>query len=158
MGAGLGEREQFAILAPYAVVGFDESRSISCSFHKYIVVEGALCRSMADFELPSDTVVMDVESGVCRFTARVTAYMEGEQVRVSVESDCPQVRNFGDRVKVLGRFEALKMPFSENTVFLRGGETLRHSSCPIPTAVCKCAETAAGFALQKDVSLKFVKK
>mgnify|MGYP000925115874 FL=1 len=112
---------------------------------------------MADFELPIENVVMDVESGVCRFKARVTAYMEDEQVRVSIESECPQVLAFAEGVKVLGRFEALKMPFSENTVFLRGGETLRHSSCPVPTAVCKCAEAAAGFALQRDVSLKFIR-
>ncbi len=110
---------------------------------------------MADFELPIETVAMDVESGVCRFKARVSAYMDDERVHVSIESDCPQVRAFGERVKVLGRFEALKMPFSENTVFLRGGETLRHSSCPVPTAVCKCAEAAAGLALKRDVNLIF---
>ena len=101
---------------------------------------------------------MDVESGVCRFKARVTAHMEDDQVVISIESECPQVLAFGELVKRLGRFEALKMPFSENTVFLRGGETLRHSSCPIPTAVCKCAEAAAGFALQKDVRLEFVRE
>ena len=112
---------------------------------------------MADFELPIKKVVMEVESGVCRFKAHVTAYMEDEQVQVSIESECPQVRAFAERVKLLGRFEALKMPFSENTVFLAGGKTLRHSSCPVPTAVCKCAEAAAGFALQRDVRLQFVR-
>ena len=81
--------------------------------------------------------------------------MVDDQVYISIESECPQVRAFAERVNVLGRFEALKMPFSQNTIFLSGGETLRHSSCPVPTAVCKCAEAAAGFALKKDVSLIF---
>ena len=112
---------------------------------------------MSDFELPAKKVTMNVESGVCRFTARITACMVDENVRISIVSDCPQVREFGERVKLLGMFEALKMPFSENKVFLHGGETLRHSSCPVPTAVCKCAEAAAGFALERDVSLKFEK-
>ena len=112
---------------------------------------------MADFELPMEKVVMDVQCGVCQFKARVTAYMDEEQVQTSIESGCPQVMAFAERVRSLGRFEALKMPFAENKVFLAGGETLRHSTCPVPTAVCKCAEAAAGFALQRDVSLKFVR-
>jgi hypothetical protein len=110
---------------------------------------------MSDFELPTEKVVMDVDSGVCQFNARVTAYMDDESIHVEIESNCPQVKEFAGKIKVLERFEALKMPFSENTVFQRGGETLRHSSCPIPTAVVKCAEACAGFALKRDVKLVF---
>lgn len=83
--------------------------------------------------------------------------MVDDQIHISIESECPQVRMFAERVKILGRFEALKMLFSHNSVFLSGGETLRHSSCPVPTAVRKCAEAAAGFALQRDVRLEFVR-
>ena len=100
---------------------------------------------------------MDVDSGVCRFNARVIAYMDDENIRFIIESTCPHVKEFGEKITVLGRFDALKMPFSENVVFIKGGETLKHSSCPLPTAVIKCAEACAGFALKRDVKLEFLK-
>ena len=110
---------------------------------------------MPDFELPIEKVIMDVDTGVCRFIARVTAYMEDENIHIIIDSSCPDVKRFESKIQTLGRFEALKMPFCENMVFLRGGETLRHSSCPLPTAVVKCAEACAGFALKKNVKLEF---
>ena len=110
---------------------------------------------MPDFELPTEKVVMNVDTGVCRFIARITVHMDDEHLHVMIESGCPYVKEFESKVKLLGRFDAIKMPFTENIVFIRGGESLKHSSCPIPTAVIKCAEACAGFALKRNVKLEF---
>ncbi len=110
---------------------------------------------MPELELPPDKVVMNVDPGACRFKAKVIAYMDDEHLHVIIESACPYVKQFEKRLDGLERFDALKMPFSENLIFIRGGETLKHSACPIPTAVIKCAEACAGLALKKNVKLEY---
>jgi hypothetical protein len=47
--------------------------------------------------------------------------------------------------------------FSENKVYVIGGKTLKHSTCPMPMAVLKGLEVAAGLALKRDVVVAFDK-
>ncbi len=110
---------------------------------------------MPELELPADKVVMNVDPGACRFKAKVIAFMDDEHLHVMIESACPYVNEFSKRIGELERFDALKMPFCENVIFKRGGETLKHSACPLPTAVIKCAEACAGLALKRNVKLEY---
>jgi hypothetical protein len=51
--------------------------------------------------------------------------------------------------------DVMKMPFSDNKVYIIGGRTLKHTTCPLPMAVLKGFEVAAGLALKRDVSVVF---
>jgi hypothetical protein len=53
--------------------------------------------------------------------------------------------------------EVVRMPFAENIVYLAGGRTLKHSTCPLPMAVLKGFEAAAGLALKRNVEVIFDK-
>jgi hypothetical protein len=53
--------------------------------------------------------------------------------------------------------DVMKMPFSDNKVYVTGGRTLKHSTCPLPMAVLKGFEVAAGLALKRDVTVIFNK-
>jgi len=43
-------------------------------------------------------------------------------------------------------------------VHIAGAEHLRHAACPVPCALIKAVEAAAGLALPKDVSVTIIKE
>ncbi len=73
-----------------------------------------------------------------------------------LHSDCPQVRNLKQVLRRMEILDVMKMPYTENTVYQLCGEVLKHSSCPVPMAMVKCAEAAAELALKKPVTVEFV--
>lgn len=102
-------------------------------------------------------VALDVDAGACRFRTRIVGKPEGEKVRLVIESDCPCIKELAKDLKGVVIFEALKLPYSDNPVFLKAGKVLRHSTCPVPIAILKCVEAAAGLALKRDVKVEFEK-
>ncbi|MFA5312461.1 MAG: hypothetical protein WC375_03960 [Methanomassiliicoccales archaeon] len=103
----------------------------------------------------SDDVVLTVDPGACRFKGAVTGSFDGEKVLITIESDCPYVKKLNDELKDLSIEEIIKMPFGENKAYVLGGRLLKHSVCPYPMTVLKCAEHAAGFALAKDIHMVY---
>ena len=107
-------------------------------------------------ELPLQATVK-VDPGVCRLHSTIQARTDGMLVEFEVlHSDCPQVRNLMKVLKRVEIWDVMKMPYSENTVYQMCGEVLRHSSCPVPMAMIKCAEAAAELALKRTVTVEFV--
>jgi hypothetical protein len=101
----------------------------------------------------SATVV--VKAGVCGHAATiVTEKTAGYNVRVQVESDCPHVQKI-----VPGPLEVDAL----RQIGLRGGlpplleaayAKCAHAACPVPSALIKAVEVAAGLALPDDVTMK----
>ena len=109
-----------------------------------------------EVELPLQATV-SVDPGVCRLHSTIQARTDGMQVEFEVlHSDCPQVRNLKKVLRRMEVWDVMKMPFSENTVYQICGEVLKHSSCPVPMAMVKCAEAASEMALKKTVTVEFV--
>ncbi len=102
-------------------------------------------------------VSLDVTTGVCRFPAKIECWIEEGRLRCSIQSDCRYVLEFARRLEPLEIMDVMKMPFSENKVYIAGGRTLKHSTCPLPMAVLKKFEAAAGLALRRDVMVIFQK-
>ena len=98
-----------------------------------------------------------VDAGVCRFrtTIRVCTNDEGN-ILYQIESGCPYVKKVQECLpKDITPFDALKMPFSENPIYVCCGAALAHSACPVPSALIKAAEVAAGFGLKRNVCFTF---
>lgn len=107
-------------------------------------------------ELPLQATVK-VDPGVCQLHSTIQARTDGLQVEFTVlKSDCPQVRNLKKVLRQMEIWDVMKMPYSENTVYQLCGEVLKHSSCPVPMAMIKCAEAAAELALKRAVTVEFV--
>ncbi|MGD0056654.1 MAG: hypothetical protein ABSB83_02220 [Methanomassiliicoccales archaeon] len=100
---------------------------------------------------------MKVDPGVCRFKSRIVGSPEGTIVHLKIESDCPCVQELAEELMSVDSFEALKMPYSNNLVYTKSGKVLNHSTCPVPMAILKCIEAAAGLALKKNVRVEFEK-
>lgn len=107
-------------------------------------------------ELPLHATVK-VDPGVCRLHSTIQVRTDGSLVEFEVlQSDCPQVRNLKKVLKQMEIWDVMRMPFSDNTVYQICGEVLKHSSCPVPMAMVKCAEAAAELALKKPVTVEFL--
>ncbi|KQM11580.1 hypothetical protein AOA80_07740 [Methanomassiliicoccales archaeon RumEn M1] len=98
-----------------------------------------------------------VDAGVCRFhtTIRVCTNDEGS-ILFQIDSGCPHVKKIPDCLPAdITPFDALRMPFSENPIYESCGKVLAHSACPVPSALIKAAEVAAGFGLKRNVCFTF---
>jgi len=107
--------------------------------------------------LDQGRVTVTVEPGVCRFTAKITGWMEDGELRCEIQSGCKHVQDFAKALQPIGIMEVLKMPFCENSVYSVGGKTLKHSTCPLPMAVLKVYEAAGGLGLKRNVTVVFEK-
>lgn len=113
-------------------------------------------RMTEETELPLMATVK-VDPGVCRLHSTIQARTDGMIVEFEIlQSDCPQVRNLKKVLKKMEIWDVMKMPFNDNTVYQLCGDVLKHSSCPVPMAMIKCAEAAAELALKKTVVVEFV--
>jgi hypothetical protein len=104
-------------------------------------------------------VSLNVDPGVCRLKAKVECWMENDLLRCSISSGCKHVEDFAKALENEGfdMMEVMRMPFAENKAYIIGGRTLKHSTCPLPLAVLKGMEVAAGLALKRDVLVNFDK-
>jgi len=96
-----------------------------------------------------------VHAGVCGYTSVLRARKTQDyNVTLDIESECPHVRGISPEV---GEVDALRQ------IGLRGGlppllQTAYahciHAACPVPSALIKAVEVAAGLALPHDVSMR----
>ncbi len=109
--------------------------------------------------MEQDKVTLHVDPGVCRFKAKVESWMEGDVLRCSITSGCKHVMEFSEAMEKEGFdiMDAMRMPYSENKVYVIGGRTLKHATCPLPMAALKAMEVAAGLGLKRDVLVSFEK-
>lgn len=99
-----------------------------------------------------------IRSGACGFTATVTAVKgEDRRVRITIESDCEQVRNMQEDLAVLERMDAFK-GFQDNPVYRSAARRLKHVACPVPSGILKVLEVATGLNLPREATIVFEKE
>jgi hypothetical protein len=97
-----------------------------------------------------------VTPGNCNFTARIkAAASEDGNVRVTVASDCPRVREFAAAIASLSATCAAGRKCAEFFVLEPAAKANLHPACPVPVAVLKALEVAAGLARPQDVLVHF---
>jgi hypothetical protein len=105
------------------------------------------------------SAIATVDAGVCGHKATITAEkMSGYNVQVTIDSDCPHVQKIApeplevDAIKQIGLRSGLPS-------LLEGAYACcAHAACPVPSAIIKAVEVAAGLALPGDVSMKISKE
>lgn len=95
-----------------------------------------------------------VEAGVCGFVTEVEAILDDSQkVTLSIESDCPHVMALADNYPESEGMMEVFLPFGESPLFKAAQDNLKHSACPVPTAIMKAIEVSCGLALPRDVAI-----
>jgi|GEM_PF-3314323 len=82
----------------------------------------------------------------CGYLTVIRVKKEGGRVKVYIESECPDVNKFGEKLPLLDAKSVLtKIP--DNPVYKLAD--IRHSTCIIPWIVLKTAEIELGLNVEK---------
>ncbi|KXB03909.1 hypothetical protein AKJ45_00160 [candidate division MSBL1 archaeon SCGC-AAA261F19] len=80
----------------------------------------------------------------------------GEKIKISADSECKMVEDLCNELNDL-EISSCLAKFSENIVYQKASEILKHAACPIPCAIIKAVEVEADAAAESDVSITFIK-
>lgn len=98
-----------------------------------------------------------INPGACGFSVMVTAIPDGtKRVKITIESDCEQVKALAEGIEFLTMEDILGFPFGEDTVYQTAKKVIRHASCPVPCGIIKAAEAELGLAVKRDVLIHFI--
>lgn len=97
-----------------------------------------------------------VTCGNCNFTARVEAQADAaNSVGVAINCDCPRVQEFAAAAARLSPTCAAGWKCADFFVYQEAARANLHPACPVPVALLKVVEVAAGLALPQDVVIHF---
>lgn len=93
-----------------------------------------------------------VMAGVCGFHTRIVGRADDAyQVTLEITSDCPHMRQLAGLLSVVSALEEIGRPITETTPYQLATRCRAHAACPVPSAILKAIEVAAGLALPCDV-------
>lgn len=105
-----------------------------------------------------DSVVVEVNPGICGFDCRVIAKPAKKRtIKISVKgSGCSMIQEVGNTLDEI-TMQDLFVPLTKSKIFISAEKAGCHLACPIPMAIAKAAEVALELALPKDVSIRIEK-
>jgi hypothetical protein len=95
----------------------------------------------------------EIHAGVCGFTTRVEAKMDGEVCRLTIQSDCPAVQKMGEILTEVDPLREISARRAVPLILQAGLKHCTHAACAVPVGIIKAVEVEAGLALPKNVSI-----
>ena len=96
----------------------------------------------------------EIKSGICGFSATVTARAEGSKCLISIESDCDAIQRLGDELTEVDTFQEITFRDQGPSALQLGAKNCYHTDCPVPVGIIKAVEVAAGLALPADAAIQ----
>ena len=105
------------------------------------------------------TTRIEVYAGVCGHSAVIdVTKVDDTHVQVVITSACDEITAMNPdlaRVQWKGKGHEVFKRMTESAVYQSAARHIRHTACPIPTAILKAIEVEVGIALPKDVTITF---
>ena len=105
------------------------------------------------------TTRIEVYAGVCGHSAVIdVTKVDDTHVQVVITSACDEITAMNPdlaRVQWKGKGHEVFKRMTESAVYQSAATHIRHTACPIPTAILKAIEVEVGIALPKDVTITF---
>lgn len=99
-----------------------------------------------------------VKAGICGFETTITAVTDDDDlIQLTIESTCPMVMAGAKELEPMDPFVELFKKPCETEIYRVMTPYLKHTACPVYTAMLKAFEVEAGLALPKDVEIKIEK-
>lgn len=102
---------------------------------------------------------LEVHAGSCGFSAKITVHkVDDRHVRVEIESGCDQLVAMNYDLVCLqwkGKGHEVFGPMNRSVVYQSASTHVRHTACPIPSAILKAIEVEVGAALPRDATITF---
>jgi len=95
-----------------------------------------------------------VFSGICGFWTIINAEMDGEICRIKVESECEDIQKLSEEITEVEPFNEISFRGGEPIIYQLAKKHCPHASCPVPAAMIKAVEIAAGLALPANVVME----
>ena len=105
------------------------------------------------------TTRIEVYAGVCGHSAVIdVTKVDDTHVQVVITSACDEITAMNPdlaQVQWKGKGHEVFKRMTESAVYQSAAKHIRHTACPIPTAILKAIEVEVGVALPKDVTITF---
>lgn len=105
------------------------------------------------------TTRVEVFAGICGHSAIIEVSKTDEtHVQVVISSACEQITDMNPDLAKLqwkGKGHEVFKKMTESMVYQSAAKHIRHTACPIPSAIIKAIEVETGVALPKDVTITF---
>jgi len=97
---------------------------------------------------------VSVAPGICGLATTIESRVDGSfGAIVTIESDCAQVAKLAEQLGRVSILDELRAPIDGTTVYRAAAACRLHAACPVPSAILKAIEVAAGLALPADVHI-----
>lgn len=101
---------------------------------------------------------VQVNPGVCGLVAHIeSAGDESYTVKLTISSECARVQKLAQQLSSVAALDELMLPMTETTVYRLAASCRLHAACPVPSAIHKAVEVAAGMALPAAVHMEITK-
>lgn len=99
-----------------------------------------------------------IYAGACGFTSVVRARRTTKnKVEVKIISACKMLQKMNEDLEILDWRHDLFTSILESVVYLSASRRLRHTDCPVPSAIIKTIQIELDGMVPTDVSMKFEK-
>ena len=96
--------------------------------------------------------IVRIVPGVCGMETHIEAQAdEGYQVTFKITSSCEHIQKMVAELGEVSALEELRRPITQTTPYQLADRFFFHAACPVPSAIVKAMEIAAGMALPADV-------
>ena len=92
------------------------------------------------------------------FDGETLREIDAAHVQVVITSVCDQINAMNPdltRLQWKGKGHDVFKRMTESAVYQSAGKHIRHTACPIPTAILKAIEVEVGIAVAKNVTITF---
>jgi hypothetical protein len=101
---------------------------------------------------------VQVNPGVCGLAARIEGVGDEDYtVKLTISSECARVQKLAQQLSSVAALDELMLPMPETTVYRLAASCRLHTACPVPSAILKAIEVAAGMALPAVVHMEITK-
>ena len=100
----------------------------------------------------------EVCAGVCGFTSKIEATMEGKVCRLAISSDCEAIRRLAEELTQVQPFQEISSRRAVPQTLQMGLKHCIHAACPVPVGIIKAVEVEAKLALPREVIIKVSKE
>lgn len=102
--------------------------------------------------------IVNVDSGICGFTCKISSERDNKNFKIEItESDCELIQKYSGSLNDISMMDIFA-PLTKNKIFTSAEQAGCHQACPVPSAVVKACEVAAGLALPKNVKISFAEE
>lgn len=100
-----------------------------------------------------------VDAGSCGLTATIEVEkLEGKRIRVTIASDCGMLAAMNADLSELDGRKGVFGRMANSVVYQSASRHIKHTACPVPSAILKAIEVAVGVAPPKDVTMLIKEK